>query len=66
MCLTILWSFTRTSSENLADTWFFLKDNRTAVKMKLTGILVEQNAIRPEWFGFDNVVEYKLDNPVQP
>lgn len=25
-----------------------------------------RNVIRPEWCGFDNVVEYKLDNLVQP
>lgn len=34
------------------------KDPQTTVKMKLTGILAGQNAIRHEWFGFDNVVEY--------
>lgn len=43
-----------------------LKRPQTAVKMKLTGIFERQNVIRPKWFGFDNVVEYKLDNLIQP
>lgn len=33
--------------------------------MKLTGILGRTDVIRSEWFGFDNVIEYKLDNLVQ-
>lgn len=60
-----MWCFSRTSNENSNIYHVLLKRPQT-VKMKLTGIFERQNVIRPKWFGFDNVVEYKLDNLIQP
>jgi len=39
--------------------------SKNTVKMKFTGILGRTGVIRPEWFGFDNVFEYKLDNLIR-
>jgi hypothetical protein len=54
------------TSKGILRFYILLKDPQTAVEMKLTGIFEGHNVIRSEWFGFDNVVEYKLDNLIQP
>lgn len=60
------WYFAETSKENTQILHLIERPSNCCQNEINRYIFEGQNVIRPEWFGFDNIVEYKLDNLIQP